>query len=203
MSISPTLLVLAILANLAVVRLNGILLPDSLYFSFSAFLFDNRDLDRPLALAAKLAMPFLVAFAAIAAIHALRNARQKATGHPGPFDRLLEEQANATLVAAAFATAFLLAWPYILLWDLLIDPEYHRYRLLYTLAYMAYFIGYGYFALAGANTARALMARQETRAALTLGTLIDQPFIRPLANAATGSLTTALATFLATRVGAQ
>lgn len=202
MSLSPTLFVLAILGNLAVVRLQGLLLPDSLYFSFSAFLFENRDLDRPLALAAKLAMPFLLSFAAILVIDRLRKARETATGSAGPFDRLMTEQATASLVGGAFATAFLLAWPYILLWDLLIDPEFHRYRLLYTLAYMAYFTGFAYFALAGANTARALLAQDGPRPPLTLATLIDQPFLRPIANAATGSLTTAVAAFLAMRAGA-
>lgn len=200
MSISPTFFVLALLAQLGAIKLQSVLLPDRLYFSFSAFLFDNRDLDSPLALAARLAVPFCVAFAAYWALTRLHRAREMATGDPGPFARLDTEQANATLAASGFAAAFLLAWPYILLWDLLIDPAFHRFQLLYLLAYMAYFVGFAFFALAGVNTARAVLSAE--REPITLDHLSSHPLLKPIFDAASGAFATALATFLATRVAA-
>jgi hypothetical protein len=167
-SINPVMFVATLLANLAAIRMQAFILPDSLYFSFSAFLFDNRELDKPMAIAVKLGIPATVSFVSVYLIANAQKARLKALGDAGGLDRVLADQAAITLAFAAFAAAFLLAWPYILLWDILVDPLLHRHRILFLLAYLAYFTGYAYFAVAGANTATAFLTKRADMPPLTL-----------------------------------
>jgi hypothetical protein len=200
LSINPVLFVAAILANLAAVRMQAFILPDSLYFSFSAFLFDNRDLDKPVAIAVKLAIPAVVSFLSVYLIANAQKARLKSLGDSGGLDRVLADQVAITLAFAAFAAAFLLAWPYILLWDILVDPLLHRHRILFLLAYLAYFTAYAYFAVAGANTAKAVLTKRAIMPPLTVQGLLEHPYIRPLMNVVSGTASTFLSTFLASRV---
>lgn len=200
-SIQPALFVFAVIANLVMIRVSGIVLPDRLYFSFSAFLFDNRDLVKPLALLAKLLVPFLTAFGILALLIGLRRGRQGLDDAAPRLTGIIEDQASVTLAFAAFSAALLMAWPYILLWDLLIDPVLARQRLLFLIAYLAYFVGYAYFALAGANAAHALFGRTEGAAPVTWATLASHPVTKPLFDAAGGIVSAGLAAFLATRVG--
>ncbi len=204
-SVDPFALVLALLVNFAAIRLGSYLLPDAFYFSFSAFLFDNRDLVKPVALAIKLATPFLTAFALTAAVMALLRV-QRDFILPGRTPRLdlaalARDQLPLTLAFAAFFAALLMAWPYILLWDLLIDPSLVRYRLIYLVAYFAYFTGYALFALAGANTAVTLLAPDRPRLPLTWATLTTHPLTKPLFEAVGGGISATLAAFLASRAG--
>ncbi|PJN96563.1 hypothetical protein CNY89_01795 [Amaricoccus sp. HAR-UPW-R2A-40] len=202
-SLHPSLFLLALLLNVAVIRLGSYLLPDRLYFSFSSFLFDNRDLVKPLALSIKLLTPFVAAFALTGVVMLLARGQSAAgAGKPGAdLQAILTDQLPITLAYAAFFAALLMAWPYILLWDLLIDPAFARYRLLFLLAYFAYFTAYAFFALAGANTARALLTPDPGRPPLTWSTLTTHPLTQPLFNAVGGAVSAAVAAFLATRIG--
>lgn len=204
-SLDPFALVLALLFNFAAIRLGSYVLPDAFYFSFSAFMFDNRDLVKPVALAIKLATPFVVAFGLTAAVLALGRA-QAGFNPPGQAPRpdmatLARDQLPLTLAFAAFFAALLMAWPYILLWDLLIDPSLVRYRLIYLVAYFAYFTGYALFALAGANTATAVFSPAHPRPPLTWATLTTHPLMRPLTEMVGGGVSATLAAFLASRAG--
>lgn len=199
-SIHPVLLVMGILLFLLVNRVYAIILPDRFYFSFSAFLLDNRDLAKLPALVVRLSQPFLVSFVAMLALRRLASVQSSALGRAGSFDRLSTDQAALTLAFAAGFTALLLAWPYILLWDILIDPALAPYRVLYLVAYLAYVVGVGFFALSGAETARVLWSTAET-SRFSISALRDAEALRPVYNALSGSLATAVATFLATRAG--
>ncbi len=204
-SLHPSLFILALLVNVAVIRLGSYLLPDQLYFSFSAFLFDNRDLVKPLALAIKLMMPFVAAFGLTALVMALARAQAAAGAGAGSpeanLGAIVEHQLAITLAYAAFFAALLMAWPYILLWDLLIDPAFARFRLLFLVAYFAYFVAYAFFALAGANTARTLFTPDPERPPVTWATLTTHPLTKPLFNAVGGAVSASVAAFLATRIG--
>lgn len=199
-SIHPSLFVATVLLNLLMIRLGALLLPDSLYFSFSAFLFDNRDLVDPIALLVKLLFPFLVAGLVALALVWLQRRQAEIGSSTDRLERILSDQLPITAAFAAFAAALLMAWPYILLWDILIDPALGRHRLIFLLAYLAYFIGYACFGLAGANTVIAF-SRSGTGEPLTWATLSQHPAVLPLVNAAGGLATAWLSTMLGSAAG--
>lgn len=197
-SINPTLLVMAMVANFLVIRVAGLFLPDQYYFSFSSFLFDTRDLNKPVALFFKLLVPFLAAFGLCAVLILMRRMRAGLRYQVRVFDDLLKEQAPITLCFAGTLVTLLMAWPYILLWDVLIDPRLQPHRLLFLTAYLAYIISVSLFALAGANTAMAsLYAEAADEEALTVSRILDNRYVRPATEVVTGALSAALATFLA------
>lgn len=196
-SINPILLLFALLINLFAMRFGSFFLPDKMYFSFSSFLFDTRDLDKPTAIAFKLLVPFLVSFATMLGLIWFGRLQERTFG-PGWIGKLLSDQAVLTLGAAAFAAVLLMAWPYILLWDILVAPELGSQRMIFLVAYVAYFIATTLFAVAGANTAAAVTAsRAQPASPLTLAALVESPFVKPFLNTLGGTFSAAIATLIA------
>jgi hypothetical protein len=199
-SINPALLAIAAFVNFFTIRISGLFLPDQYYFSFSAFLFDTRDLDKPIAITIKLMMPFVVAFLIAISVLMLRKARNDHEFSVDRIDAMLETQLSLTLAFSAMFVSVLMAWPNILLWDILVMAELQPYRLLFLAAYFAYFVSVFYFAMAGANAAFAAFGSR-LGSGITLSFLSTRPFVQPAWELATGALSASLATFLATRVG--
>lgn len=202
-SINPHLLIFGMLINFLLIRLAAFFLPDEFYFSFTAFLFDNETLVRPVALAGKLAIPTIAAFVVVAFLAYRRSLERGILGRKSRVQEVLSEQAALSMAYAALLVAVIMAWPYVILWDLLIDPIYAQHRLVYLLAYIAYFIAAAFFALAGANTAVALFRARhdEDTPPLTLAHLRDHPMIKPFWEALSGVAAASLAAFLGTQAG--
>ena len=195
-SIHPSLFVGMTVLNFTAIKLAGYLLPNRLYFTFSGFLFDDRSILKLNAVLIKLALPFFVAFAATAALYWIRNIQRSLSGRSFTIDQIIEDQLVITMGFASFLSAFLLAWPYILLWDLLIDPILASQRLIFLFAYFAYFIGFAFFARAGVETAIALLDDDPTMKIMSLETLSDHPFVKPVLTAVGGAISSAIAAFL-------
>ncbi|MDD7973885.1 hypothetical protein PUT78_22930 [Roseinatronobacter sp. HJB301] len=104
----------------------------------------------------KLTMPFLLGLFLTLTSYKLSLMQAATSGQKGSFHTLLDEQAALTIAFAAAIFAFLMAWPYILLWDFLIDPLMYPYRTLFFISYIAYIVAFAFFALSGSETARAL-----------------------------------------------
>lgn len=199
-SLNPWLLTFTFLVFLLLGRFVSVLVPNQYYFSFSAFLLDNRDLNKPLALFVKLAQPFGIGFLGVLLIGKLARIQAIALGHPGSLTTVLDEQAPLTFAFSAGLVALLLAWPFILLWDILIDPMLAPYRAIYLLSYLAYAFAYFFFALSGAQTASVFALAMQTDGVdrrLSISALRKTDFGRPIYNALSGVLTTTIATFLA------
>ncbi len=196
-SIHPTLFVCATLLNLSVIKVAGYLLPDQAYFTFSAFLFDERPVLRAGALILKLLPPVVVAFFVTLAFHRLLSA-QRAMGRPGGvFESIIAaRQLSTTLTASAFLSALLMAWPYILMWDMLIDPIMASHRLTFLLAYFIYFAGYAWFARTGVELAEVVIGSRGSVEDLSWVTAMRHPFLKPVSTALSGALASAVATFL-------
>jgi hypothetical protein len=182
--------------NLISIKMANYLLPNRLYFTFSSFLFDERSILKLNAIIIKLALPFLVAFVATAVLYWVRNARRSLVGESRVIDQIMREQLTMTVSFAAFLTAFLLAWPYILLWDLLIDPKIASQRLIFLFAYFAYFVGYAFFARAGAETAIVLFDDGQKSTTVSLVNVSEHPFVKPVVTAVGGAISSAIAAFL-------
>ena len=126
--------------------------------------------------------------------------QRTALAKPGTLTNIINDQASITLAYGAAFAAFLFAWPYILLWDILIDPTLAPYRALFLLAYIGYAVGFAFFALSGAETARVLWSANDA-SSFSIKTLREADALRPIYNALSGSLATALSAFFATRIG--
>ncbi|MFM7333667.1 MAG: hypothetical protein ACKO2N_18610 [Tabrizicola sp.] len=196
-SLHPLFLIAALLAHLVAMRMGSFFLPDRLYFSFSAFLFDTRDLEKTTAVAFKLLVPYLVSALLMAAALGWERLRR-----PEPTQRMRLE-GPATLAFAACFAAVLMAWPYILLWDLLIAPELSGRRIPFLLAYMFYFAATALVALAGANTALALIDKGwsagivDENGKLSLAAVAGNRFARPLVELIGSALVASLAALVA------
>jgi hypothetical protein len=202
-SIHPNLFVVGLLINFLLVRLAAFFLPDEFYFSFTAFLFDNESLVRPAALFGKLAIPTIAGFLVVGTLAYIRSLERGIMGRSSRVQKVLADQAAITMAFAAMVLSMMMAWPYIILWDLLIDPEFSQHRLVYLIAYLAYFVASAFFALAGANTAIALFAPvpDDEKVPLTLATMKDHPMVKPVWDAVSGVAAAALAAFMGAQVG--
>ena len=198
-SIHPLLFVICVFLFLLMTKIASLLLPQTYYFSFSAFLFDNRELEKLPALAAKLAQPFFLAFCVIFVLARLSRSSRQLFGSTGNLSEIISDQASITLSFAAALSALLLAWPYILLWDILIDPVLAPYRALYLLSYIAYVVGFSFFALSGAETARVFLSLKD-HSKFSLAALKSSDFLRPIYNALSGAVATAVAAFFSNQV---
>lgn len=207
-SINPRLFVFSLIAFLVATRLYALVTPSGLYFTFSAFIFNNRDLDKAIALILKLLVPFLVGALLVWALYRADRV-QAGLNRDRTIRAMVMDQATASISMAGAMTALLMAWPYILLWDILIDPTLAQYRFVYTFAYFLYIFAYGLFALSGAETARAHLYRAEFDAApapaggrrFTIDALLGSRYAKPAVEALGGAVATAVAAFISGRPG--
>ena len=197
-SINPPIFLIATLLNLLVIKVAAYLLPGRVYFSFSSFLFDDRSILKLQAVALKLALPFVTAFALAAIVRWARSTRVQLFKEASALDHTIQEQLEVTLMSAAFLSALLMAWPYILLWDLLIDPQIATQRLLFLIAYLIYFTGYAYFARAGVEAAAMILSRDCEHGPITLSTFVEHPVVKPIVTTIGGAIASAVAAFLVT-----
>ena len=197
-SINPLIFLIATLINLLIIKIAAYLLPDRMYFSFSSFLFDDRSILKLQAVALKLALPLVTAFALAAVVRWARNTQVQLFSEAPALNHTIQEQLEITLMSAAFLSALLLAWPYILLWDLLIDPRIATQRLLFLLAYLIYFVGYAYFARAGVEAAAVILSRDRENEPITLSTFTEHPAVKPVVTSIGGAIASAIAAFLVT-----
>lgn len=196
-SVNLPLLCSSILINLLLIRFAAFFLPDRLYFSFSSFLFDTKDLDKPAAIAIKLSFPFFSAF--LVGFVIILAARHLYRRDFADNDAIWAEYANS-VGFGAFAAAFVMAWPYILLWDVLVDPLVSQHRLIFLISYFAYFVAAGLFALAGFNLSLALSNRRLEPTKITLRGLLESKFITPIIDALGGTASAVIATLIALQV---
>ena len=179
-SLSLGYLVLSTAVYLSIIKLVGFLLPGRYYFSFTSFLFENRQFGDMAAAYIKLAIPLVVAFGLSFSQLWLREyAPATVSGRPR-FRGLTEQQVSPTLAAGAALAAFLLAWPYILLWDLLIDPKLNNYRLVFYFSYLAYVVAYYFTAKAGAELAIVLRNPGRVTNSWSITEILQHPTARPI-----------------------
>jgi hypothetical protein len=65
------------------------------------------------------------------------------------FARRLKQQWSPTMFLSGFFAAFLSAWPIIVYWDLLSNPEVGHLKPIFLILYALYMFGYGYITLFG------------------------------------------------------
>jgi hypothetical protein len=181
-------------------KLVSYLTPFKLYFTFSWFLYGEKAAHKWEALTIKLLIPTLVGFLLFYVPYFfLRRIGAPERWLMSTY-RYLRRDALVTAQAAGFFAAFVLAWPLIAYWDLLMAPELQDKKAVFFLVYPLYFAAYYYFAglgvaLATLTTRNQLPEHIFERERTRLG------WIEATQHTFMGIATSALATYLASSLG--
>ena len=185
-SINFWLLIFSTATFLFFVKLVNLLIPGRHYFSFTHFLLEHTQADRHWDLIIKLALPLLFSLLLSITIFWIHAQAGETASYKSRFHHLLKYQLCPTLSTAAALTALLLAWPYILLWDILVDPRHNEQRLLFYLSYLAYVVAYYFLAKAGFQIAATLTQPIQLSWPHRLKEIKSNPLYRPLEAIVTG-----------------
>ena len=199
-SINAAALAAGIAGVILLTRSASYLTPYRLYFSFSAFLYSHRSLFRWEALALKLAIPCLVGFLLYWLPFQWMKATRGSRLSHWTLYRYVECQAALTAQAAAFLAALILAWPYLVYWDVLMAPTLQDKRLPFLCVYLLYFIAYAYFAWFGVNLAR-FAVRRDLPARATRDVQGRLAWAEAVRTSLLGIVTSGIATYLASQLG--
>jgi hypothetical protein len=182
-------------------KLVSFLTPYKLYFSFSSFLYNQTGALRWQSLALKLALPALFAFVFYVLAYRFLESQQR---YGRPADRVLAFVSDAlepSLKMGALFAAILLAWPFLVYWDILIEPTLRDRRFMFVVAYLLYFAAYYFFAGLGVQLAKAYLARGRKTHSLLAEGVGDFSWLAPLRDAAAGAVTSLLASGLTAMAG--
>src|SRR6185437_4496132 len=127
-SINPYAFTLGLGSIFLLTRVASYLTPFKLYFSFQSFLFATDDRLKWTSLGIKLAIPAVVAFCLFYLPFRWINLADD-RGADRPVARYLAFQAELSAKAAAFFGALLMAWPFIVYWDLMVPPNLNEHRI--------------------------------------------------------------------------
>jgi len=181
-------------------KLASYLTPYKLYFSFSSFLYSHNSLYKWEALAIKLSIPCAIGFLLFYIPFYWMVWTQGSRLNSRIIYRYLSRQSDTTAKSTGFFAALLLAWPFIVYWDVLMDPTMLHLKLPFLFVYFLYFVSYAYLAGLGVNLARLALYRRLPKAS-TEG--LDQrlELIESLRVSMMGVLTSGIATYLASVLG--
>ena len=113
--------------------------------------------DRPsqkmvLAVLGKMLAPFLVGLVAGCLLDRVTRQSDVIDRH-ATLARRLRQRWSPTVFLSGFFAAFISAWPMIVYWDLLANPESAHLKALFFVLYLVYMLAFGYVALLGLLTA--------------------------------------------------
>ncbi|HRD50570.1 MAG: hypothetical protein JNK95_14975 [Candidatus Competibacter sp.] len=147
--VDALLFVATVFCTLSVGRVLSLIIPSEFYFTFQSLFSDRTPQNLILAIFGKMTAPFASGFALGWFIygHAL-SAVSPASAFSG-FARRLKIQWSPTMFLSGFFAAFLSAWPIIVYWDLLSNPEVGHLEPIFLILYSLYMLGYGYITLFG------------------------------------------------------
>lgn len=185
----------SIIAILFAIKVSNFFLPDRYYFSFSSFLYGSSEVVKIFPLIIKLIVPFSCAFAICLSIR-FYHKKLSLLGRSKSISLDIENQLEISVSAAGFFTALLLAWPYILLWDVLIDVQLNAFRLIFLFSYLIYFFAFFYSARAGAQVCEVLFKDNLPNFDITSKELPTHPIIKPIISLVGGAISAAASAFL-------
>jgi hypothetical protein len=177
------------------------LTPYKLYFSFSSFLYSHRSVFRWEALILKLMVPVAVGFLLFYLPFQWMKLTKGSSVNYRAIYRYLMLQADLTAQGVGFFSALLLAWPFIVYWDVLMHPSLQSMEFPFLCVYFLYFISFAYFAGLGANLGR-LAVHRELPAAATRQLPGKLSWVEAVRTSFMGIITSAIATYLASALGA-
>jgi hypothetical protein len=135
-------------AVLVVSRVLSLTIPTEFYFSFQSLFSDRPPQHMVLSLFGKMLAPLLVGFAAGWLLHRWAR-RSEGIARRASLARRLRQRWAPSVFLGAFFAAFLSAWPMIIYWDLLANPEVAHLKAIFFVLYLMYMFAFGYVALLG------------------------------------------------------
>lgn len=143
------MLVSAVFLILAAGRLISLIVPSEFYFTFQSLFSDRPSQNLILATLGKMVAPLLSGFACgwfvcrrVFRLHGHR-------GLGASFRRRLKGLWSPTIFLGGFFAAFISAWPIMIYWNLMANPEVGHLKAVFFLLYLLYMLAYGYMALLG------------------------------------------------------
>ena len=201
-SINPYGFSLGVFAVAFLTKAVSYLTPYKLYFSFSSFLYSSREIFRWEALTIKLLIPCVVGFLLYyLPFQWMRLTRGERISYQTVY-RYLALQADLTARSTGFFSALLLAWPFIVYWDILMQPDLQRLQFPFLCVYLLYFVSYAYFAGLGVALGR-LALRRELPAAATRDLQGRLGWVEAVRTSVMGIVTSAIATYFASSLGSS
>ncbi|SEP24741.1 hypothetical protein SAMN02990966_04680 [Rhodospirillales bacterium URHD0017] len=147
-------------AVLVASRLLSLAIPSEYYFSFQSLFSDRPSQKIVLAVLGKMLAPFLVGMAAGWLLDSMARQPGRINRH-ATLARRLRQRWSPSVFIGAFSAAFIAAWPMIVYWDLLANPEVSNLKAIFFVLYLVYMLAYGYVALLGMLTAIFLREQME------------------------------------------
>jgi hypothetical protein len=147
--VDARLLVASVFCILSVGRVLSLIIPSEFYFTFQSLFTDRASQNLVLALLGKMTAPLASGFAFGWLIYTRALSAVSRTRAFSSFGRRLKRQWSPTMFLSGFFAAFLSAWPIIVYWDLLSNPEVGHLKPIFLILYLLYMIGYGYVTLFG------------------------------------------------------
>lgn len=182
-------------------KLVSFLTPYQLYFSFSSFLYNQTGVLRWQSLAVKLALPTVFAFAFyVLTFRFLLLVRSYGRTSESP-QAFLRDEAEASLKYGALFAAILLAWPFLVYWDILIEPDLRERRFAFTVSYLLYFSAYYFFAGFGVQLAKLYLSRSHKDDPLLETSVGAFKWTEPVREAIAGTVTSTVATAITLMAG--
>jgi hypothetical protein len=160
-------------AVLVLARLLSLAIPSEYYFSFQSLFSDRPSQKIVLAVLGKMLAPFVVGLVAGWMLDTTSRLPGRVSRH-ATLARRLRQRWSPSIFIGAFSAAFISAWPMIVYWDLLANPEVANLKALFFVLYLVYMLAYGYVALLGLLAAiflREHMAAGEDRKTVSVGEL--------------------------------
>lgn len=174
-------------------KLASFLTPYKLYFSFSSFLYNQSAINKWPALVVKLLIPTLFAFAFYVVVFRILEAIERYGREiEEPLD-FVRDAAEPSLKFGALFAAILLAWPFLVYWDVLIEPTLRDRRIAFLFAYLLYFAAYYFFAGFGVQLAKLYLSRS-VKSDLLKADFSNFSWMSPLKDGAAGAVSALAAT---------
>jgi hypothetical protein len=189
-------LVIGIFAIVLLSKVASFLTPYKLYFSFSAFLFDERAIFKWEALAIKLLLPCLIGFCLFYLPYRWMIWTRGSSVNYRRIFRYLSKEAHLTATVVGFFSALLMAWPFIVYWDILQRPDMLSLRFPFLCVYLLYFVSYAYFAGFGVSLARFAL-RKKLPQALVADSADRVAWAEAVRTSLLGIITSGIATYMA------
>ena len=199
-SVSPRAFAIGVFLTVVLTKAVSYLTPYKLYFSFSSFLYSERSLFRWEALAIKLLIPAIVGFVLYyVPFQWMRATGGGKAGYRSVY-RYLALQADPTARTVGFFSALLLAWPFVVYWDVLMAPTMLHLRVAFLCIYLLYFVSYAYFASLGVYLAQ-FAVRQYLPVQVRREAIGRLGWLNAIRTSTLGIVTSAIATYLAAHLG--
>ncbi|MFO1082002.1 MAG: hypothetical protein U1E23_15400 [Reyranellaceae bacterium] len=135
-------------AILVVSRLLSLAIPSEYYFSFQALFSDRPPQKMVVAVLGKMLGPLVVGFVAGWLLDLVTRRSEHVNRH-ATLARRLRQRWSPSVFLGGFSAAFISAWPMIVYWDLLANPEVGHLKALFFVLYVIYMLAFAYVALLG------------------------------------------------------